>query len=82
MEGVEYSGHARAVLRERGIAEEWVERALSLPDHVESGNDGNAHYAKRIEEQGDRVLHVVVNPHGSKRRVVTAFFDRRMRGQK
>lgn len=43
-----------------------------------AGEDGNVHYLKAIHEFGERVLRVVVNDRVVPRRVVTAFFDRRV----
>ena len=81
MADLDYSDHARVVLQERAISEEWVERATAFPDRCDSGPDGNVHYLKAIPERDGRVLRVVVNPRGSRARIVTAFFDRRARGQ-
>ncbi len=77
----EYSDHAKTVLAERAIPREWVERVLTAPDQRESGPDGNLHYLKVIQEHGGRVLRVVVNPGRIPERIVTAFFDRRMKGK-
>jgi hypothetical protein len=74
------SSHSREMLIERGIPEEWVWRTITAPDrkrmHFE---DNNLHYTKAIKEQGGRILHVVVNPNVQPNRVVTVFFDRRLR---
>jgi uncharacterized protein YuzE len=78
MSGIELSSHARDMLIERNIAEEWVWRTIASPDSKRIGSDRNTHYAKAIEERGDRVLRVIVNPHVRPRRVVTVFFDRRL----
>ena len=37
------------------------------------------HYTKPIRERNGRVLCVVVNPYENPRRIVTVFFDRRLR---
>jgi hypothetical protein len=44
--------------------------------------DNNLHYSKGIKERGGQVLHVVVNPNVQPNRIVTVFFDRRMRRDK
>jgi len=43
------------------------------------GSINNIHYFKSISEYEERILHVVVNPNVSPRKVVTVFFDRRVR---
>jgi len=76
---IELSGHARDMLAERHILEEWVWRCVESPDRDELGTDGNMHYFRAIAECGGRILHVVVNPNVRPQRVVTLFFGRRMR---
>lgn len=75
---VVFSKHARDVMGERHIPEEWVLRAIAAPDRIDSRADGTAHYIKAIPEHGGRFLRVVVNPGVVPQRVVTAFFDRRL----
>ena len=41
--------------------------------------DGTIHYIRAIEQYGGRYLRVVVNPDDSPKRIVTVFFDRRLR---
>ena len=81
MEDFELSGHTHDVLVERGLSEEWLRRVIEAPDQQWSGDDGNEHYAKAIEERQNRIMHVVVNERVQPRRVVTAFLDRRLRKQ-
>lgn len=78
MEEIEFTEHALDRMEKRGISEEWVRRAMDLPDFVEEKADewDNTHYIKAIEEFGGRFLRVVVNPFVSPRRVVTLHFDR------
>jgi hypothetical protein len=71
--------HAQSMLKEREILEEWVWRAIDLPDQTAKTADGNIHYLKKIAERDDRVLRVIVNETAVPSRVVTVFFDRRMR---
>jgi hypothetical protein len=78
---VTLSGHAQDVLIERGISEHWVWSTIATPDSVWQGEDGNMHYAKAIAERESRILHVVVNASVSPKRVVTVFFDRRLKGK-
>lgn len=77
MPDFEMSSHAREMLKERNIAEEWVWRALQHPDKTKLGEDGNRHLFKSIRERNGKMLHVVVNPLVQPIRVITVFFDRR-----
>ena len=74
-----FSTHAVDMMEERNILENWVRRALNESDNTFTGDDGNLHFTKAIAEREDRVLHVVVNPAVSPKRIVTLFFDRRLR---
>jgi predicted esterase YcpF (UPF0227 family) len=76
------SGHTQDMLKERSILEEWVWRTIDKPDWENMGEDNNTHYFKGIQEHEGRILHVVVNPNVSPKKVVTVFFDRRTRRQK
>ncbi|MBC7260451.1 MAG: DUF4258 domain-containing protein [Chloroflexi bacterium] len=78
MRDIEPSQHARDMLQEREIPEEWMWRAINESDRTETNVDGNIHYIKAIPEHGGRFLRVVVNPHVQPRRIVTLFFDRRL----
>ena len=73
------SQHARDVLSERGIPEEWVRRTIEGSDWITDGPDGNRHLYKSIHERDGRFLHVVLNAGENPEKVVTAFFDRRAR---
>jgi hypothetical protein len=64
---------------ERDLQEEWIRRAIEKPDQSWTSEDGNEHFAKAITERGDRMLHIVVNATVQPPRVVTVFFDRRLR---
>ena len=75
---VELTAHARDMLTERHIAEEWVWRTINAPDRERSGEDSNMHYTKAIQETGGRVLHVVINADVEPLRIVTVLFDRRL----
>jgi hypothetical protein len=79
MSDFEFSSHAKDMLAERQILEEWVWRTIDLPDSREIGPDDNVHYIKVIAEHGNRFLRVAVNPHVEPNRIVTIFFDRRLR---
>lgn len=79
MNEIELTKHTQYMLNKRKIDEEWVWRTLSTPDKKRLGDDFNMHYSKRIREKQGRVLHVVVNPDVQPNRIVTVFFDRRLR---
>jgi hypothetical protein len=72
----ELSYHAKEMMVERNVAEEWVWRVLQHPDKTKLGEDGNRHFFKAIRERNGKILHVVINPNVQPHRVVTLFFDR------
>jgi len=74
-----FTAHARDMLREREISEEWVSKGINLPDEKKMGKDGNIHYFKSLPERENRVLHIVVNETVKPNRIVTLFLDRRRR---
>lgn len=76
---IDLSGHFGDMLEERGIALDWVQRAIDVPDETEDHDDGTRHYLKRIPEFEDRWLRVVINVGKQPKKGVTAFFDRRLR---
>jgi Domain of unknown function (DUF4258) len=69
------------MLQERKIAEDWIWRVLSESEKTFTSEDGNLHFTKAITEKENRVLHVVVNPAVSPKRIITVFFDRRLRSK-
>lgn len=77
------SGHASTVVAERGIRNEWIELALSAPQktHADDADPSLVHHLVEIAAFENRVLRVVVNVRGGAPHVVTAFFDRSMRGK-
>jgi len=77
------SDHALVAVRERGIRAEWLQYALSHPRVTMPDRDdpGLRHALAPIEEFGGRVLRVVYNPAVSPPRIITAYFDRSMRGK-
>lgn len=79
MTDFELSAHTKDMLRERNIPEEWVWRTIEHPDNKRRGADYNMHYTKAIKEHDKRVLRVVVNTDVTPNRIVTVFFDRRLR---
>jgi hypothetical protein len=81
IENFDLTEHAYYQMQKRKILELWVEQTLLHSERVEILADvhGNTHYLKRIQEFGDRWLRVVVNPNIEPNRVVTIFFDRRVK---
>ena len=79
----ELSAHAQTVMAEREILETWVARVLDHPELLEADAADPAlrHALGRIPERDDRVLRVIYNETVEPWRVVTAFFDRTMRGK-
>ncbi|MBI5560227.1 MAG: DUF4258 domain-containing protein [Deltaproteobacteria bacterium] len=78
----ELTKHALDMLKERNISEEWVWQTLDNPDRKNVGVDNNIHYLKSITEYDGRMLHVIVSPHVSPKKVITIFFDRKAGRQK
>lgn len=76
---VEFSSHARLMMAERGIDEAWVWRAVHEPQKKTFESDYNTHYVRSIEEHGGRALRVIINEAVEPNRIVTVFFDRRLR---
>jgi len=56
-----------------------VKLVIEGPEKKELQDDGTVHYLRAIEQYGGRYLRVVVNPGVSPQRIVTVFFDRRIR---
>jgi hypothetical protein len=81
MRDIELSEHARDMLHERNIPEEWLWLTVDDPERTEMGPDRNTHYIKAMPEYGGRFLRVIVNHRARPKRVVTLFFDRRLRRQ-
>jgi Domain of unknown function (DUF4258) len=77
------SAHATVAVREREIKLDWIRRALERPARVEPDKVDISlqHALLAIPEHGNRVLRVVVDPSAMPVRVVTAYFDRNMRGK-
>ena len=79
----ELTKHAEKVLAEREIAAEWMERTLSSPELVLPDPDDATvkRRFRRIPEFGGRVLRVAVNTTVEPNRIVSVFFDRKMKGK-
>ena len=80
---LDFTIHARVVMAQRLIPEEWVALAVAAPGlRTDDPNDSDVErFFWRIPDAGDRVLRVVVNTHVEPWRVVSVFLDRTMRGQ-
>ena len=79
----ELTKHAKKALVEREIPVAWVERTLAslelcLPDPDDATVERRY---RKIIEYGGRVLRVAVNTAVEPNRVVSVFFDRRMKGK-
>jgi hypothetical protein len=79
----ELTAHAATVNAKRGIDGAWLERALSKPERTEQDKHDATltHALARVPEYGDRLLRVVYNASVDPPRVITAYFDRRLRGK-
>jgi len=80
---IELTQHAKDALSKRQISMEWLERTVKFPDRTEpDATDAMLeHRLAVIAEHGDRVLRVMINPHTTPVRVVTLYFDRKMKGR-
>jgi hypothetical protein len=85
MPGIRYelSAHAATVLAEREIEPTWLERVPEKPERTGADRTDPAlvHALGPIRGRDDRVLRVVYNPAMKPLRIVTAYSDRRQRGQ-
>ena len=73
-----FTRHARTVMEERSIPEEWVAMTIARPDHLEPdpAQKGAFRAFLRIPAFGNRVLRVVYYEEPDTCRVTTVFFDR------
>lgn len=78
-EDFELTAHARSMLAERSISEEWLWATLHEPDAVIEAEPGKQYYIKAVPENQNRILRVVVNSRTNPNRVVTLYFDRTLR---
>ena len=77
----ELSKYAQDVLAKRKIPLAWITDVLEHPRLAESDDIDPEleHRLGRVVEYENRVLHVIVNNQTSPPRIVTAYFDRKMR---
>nr|WP_319375524.1 DUF4258 domain-containing protein [uncultured Methanoregula sp.] len=73
-----YTIHARTMMQERMIQEEWITMTVNNPDFTESKGEEERHYLKRIPDAGEKILRVILNPSVTPHRIITVFFDRRI----
>ena len=73
------SRHFLDMLIERNITEQWVNLAENNPDSIEDHEDGTRHYIKKIPDNDNRWLRVIVNVISEPNKEVTVFFDRRLK---
>lgn len=73
-----FTAHAKTMMQERMIQEDWVISTVNEPDMTEEKRDDEKHYLKRIPQNSEKILRVIVNPATSPPRVITVFFDRRV----
>jgi hypothetical protein len=80
----ELTVHAATVIARRAIDASWIERVLTKPERIEVDETDRSltHALAKIPECADRVLRVVYNAYVDPIRVVTAYFDRRERGNR
>ena len=78
----ELTEHAKDVMARRAIRPDWIERALRTPQKSEMDRSDAEleHRLVTLAEFGNRVLRVTVNVQAEPERVITAYFDRGMRG--
>lgn len=83
MSNFKLSEHANKVITERKIDIKWIDQACKNPDNIE--NDKKSinleHRLKIITDSDNRVLRVICNVESNPIIIVTAFFDRRMKGK-
>ena len=79
----ELTQHAKKAVAERAIPLEWVERTVSRPElrEPDPADPAVERRYRRIPEHGGRVLRVAVNHRVAPERVVSVFFDRKMKGK-
>jgi hypothetical protein len=72
------SDHARRRLSQRGIGVKQIAQTLAQPDRTEADRD-DPELRHAIRRFGRVFLRVVYNHRAQPPRIVTAFFDRRLR---
>jgi hypothetical protein len=77
------SEHAKVVISERGIKQSYIEKTLESPNLISDDRADTAlqHRLRAIPEYENRVLRVIVNISKTPIHIITAYFDRSMRGK-
>ncbi len=75
---VRFTKHAEEMLRERSLPKEMIVETVLRPDWTERETEEIWHAFRRI---GNKVLRVVVKGERAPYLVITAFFDRRVKGK-
>jgi hypothetical protein len=76
----QFSEHSLLMFKEREIKKSWIELTLKNPqEKILNQEDGTIHFIKTIEEFGNRNLRIIVNPDFKPQKIVTLFFDRRIK---
>jgi len=80
---LKWTQHARDVFEKRKIPRAWIERTVidpdkTLPDDIDTEL---LHYLKVIQEYENRVLRVIINKSSEPPRLITFYFDRKMKGK-
>ncbi|WP_275068361.1 DUF4258 domain-containing protein [Prosthecochloris marina] len=73
--------HCKEMLEQKDIQEALVFSAVVNPGRVEDHDDNTRHYLKKIDENNNKWLRIIVNVKEESNKCVTAFFDRRLRGK-
>jgi len=78
-----FTEHAKRVVKEREINPEWIQVVLTNPEKIESDKDDIEleHALAKIPEFGNRVLRVIYKKKASPLKIITVYFDRTMRGK-
>lgn len=75
--------HARRVISRRKISRSWLKQVLLEPElvHPDEEDPDLEHRLAKIKEFGNRVLRVIVNTTVKPNKIITAYFDRTMKGK-
>ncbi|MFA5236716.1 MAG: DUF4258 domain-containing protein [Methanoregula sp.] len=73
-----FSAHAKVMMQERMIEEDWIISTVQAPDMTEIKREDEIHYIRQTPQNGGKFLRVIINPIVRPPRVITVFFDRRV----
>jgi hypothetical protein len=75
---IRFSLHAKTVIRERGLAAEWVERITLDPQwtEVDPGDPVVERRFGAVPERGGRIMRVACVEDAAEIRIISAFLDR------